>query len=96
MKKKFIQIEVGEDVHWDDELEQWIVSEDFVYDDDFNYWFFCDVSNESFIVLRDEAGELVVDVGSLDDSEEAEDESELDDLLERAQAVGEEHAIVSR
>lgn len=94
MKKKFIQIEVGKDVHWDDELEQWIVSEDFVYDDDFVYWFFCDVSNESFVIYRDEAENLIIDVGSPDEDDSEEDE--LDDLLERAQAVRDEYDLVSR
>ena len=65
-----------------------------MYDDDFVYWFFCDVSNESFVIYRDEAENLIIDVGSPDEDDSEEDE--LDDLLERAQAVGDEHAIVSR
>ncbi len=94
MKKQLVELTVGEDVWWDDDSEKWIVRDDFEYDPNCWYQFYCDVSNETMQVVKvDDSLEVCVfgDYG-WDGFPYEEDEAELDELLERAAAVADEHA----
>ena len=60
MKPNFV--EVSEYVHWDDEAEEWRIDAGFEYKEGVTYYFYCDVSNEMFEIVKDDSGELDVQV----------------------------------